>query len=703
MLSVATVTATPAAAYGSTIEVTGHGWGHGRGAGQWGSLGYAVDDSRPYSWILDHYYGGTTKAARSESLMTVNLAAIEDRDLIVTSGSNFQIDPGTDPPDGNLTITVTAGRALRVRHTGDGWAVDESGSCGGAGGWQLQKFYISPSGDATYSSSSTPRIGTAYTGDDVTKMIRVCDPYGNVRSYRGIVNAFPKLVGSWAVNTLPTELYLRGVVPRESPDYWGGLGGGKGMEALKTQAVAARSYALSSQWPNAPFKVQDDTRSQVYGGAALGTTPSESPNANAAIAATAGEIRQDSNSNVARTEFSSSTGGYTAGGTFTAVPDDGDDVCLSQSTCNGNHNWSATIATSAVQNAYPSIGTLQAINVLSRNGLGADGGRVTSIKLTGSSGTTTTTGAGFAGKLGLKSDWFSISSLSVARVAGTTRLATAVAESMDSYPAADSAQAVVLVSAEKFPDALVATPLAVQKNGPVLLTYSTGLDAATANEINRVLPSGGTVYVIGGTAVIPDSVANQLAGAGYDVQRLAGPTRYSTAVKVAEALGNPTTIFEVTGQNFPDGLAAGAAAAKKGGALLLTIDSHQASETANYLQGRPVTRYAVGGAAAAADPGANTKIVGSDRYDTAVKLAIALFPYPQVAGLASGDFPWDGLSGGAHAVKKGGPLVLTTRDPLSTPTKNYFASALISSLSRVVVYGGPGAISDQVVSEISAL
>ena len=42
------------------IRVDGRGWGHGRGMGQYGSLGYAVDEGWSRDAILDHYYGGTT-------------------------------------------------------------------------------------------------------------------------------------------------------------------------------------------------------------------------------------------------------------------------------------------------------------------------------------------------------------------------------------------------------------------------------------------------------------------------------------------------------------------------------------------------------------------------------------------------------------------------------------------------------------------
>ena len=80
------------------------------------------------------------------------------------------------------------------------------------------------------------------------------------------------------MNTVPLEQYLYGVVPSESPKTWPA-------EALKAQAVAARSYALAQRKTSGPFDVYPDTRSQVYGGVSA-----EAPTTTAAVDATAGEV-----------------------------------------------------------------------------------------------------------------------------------------------------------------------------------------------------------------------------------------------------------------------------------------------------------------------------------------------------------------------------------------------------------------------------
>jgi stage II sporulation protein D len=81
-----------------------------------------------------------------------------------------------------------------------------------------------------------------------------------------------------AVNVLGLELYLQGVVAQEMPSAWP-------EEALKAQAVAARSYALAHLIRGKHFDVYADVRSQVYGG-----IRAEHPRTTAAVQATKGEV-----------------------------------------------------------------------------------------------------------------------------------------------------------------------------------------------------------------------------------------------------------------------------------------------------------------------------------------------------------------------------------------------------------------------------
>lgn len=152
-------------------------------------------------------------------------------------------------------------------------------------------------------------------------------------------------------------------------------------------------------------KTCDTISCQVYGGRAVRrngeTVSNEHPMSDAAILATAGVVR-DRDGEVARTEFSSSTGGWTAGGVFPAVEDLGDAVER-----NPNHDWTVTLSVDAVEARY-SDRTLTRLQVTERNGLGEDGGRVEEVTLTFGAETFTMTGNEFRRAFGLKSDWFSI-------------------------------------------------------------------------------------------------------------------------------------------------------------------------------------------------------------------------------------------------------------------------------------------------------
>ena len=396
-----TAGAAPSAAWPtSTVEIRGHGWGHGRGLGQWGSLGYAVDHGWTYDRILNHYYGGTTKGSQPDAVIGVRLdehnsTPSAPKPMTVTSAAGFTIGSNTFAP----------GTYAQVSWNGNGFDIKQGTSCSGPFTTAVQ----------TVGADAQPEARTTYTGDDVRSMLNLCG--ANTRAYRGTLmirvvdTSFIRVI-----NHVGMEQYLRGVVPRESPASWGDSGGGRGLQALKAQAVAARSYAWGES-RNAAFKTCDTISCQVYGGAGLNGARIEDPRTDRAIAETALEVRKHSDGRIARTEFSSSTGGHTAGGTFPAVADAGDAVAA-----NPHRDWVANIPVSTIEAKYPNTGTLQKLEVVSRNGLGAEGGRATRVRITGTTGAAEVTGDLFRSVLGLKSDWFRIidPSLNAPAVAGAS-------------------------------------------------------------------------------------------------------------------------------------------------------------------------------------------------------------------------------------------------------------------------------------------
>jgi SpoIID/LytB domain protein len=244
--------------------VTGRGWGHGVGLSQWGSYGLGLQNWT-YPQILAHYYRGTTLGTVSPS-KRVGVFLTQRSSLGVGSDSSFKVT------DGSRTRLHAAGHPVAVTITSTGRIrVDGIGS------------FASP---ATITSSSPLWLGSA--------------------RYRG--NLRISVVGSAlrAVNRVGIDNYVRGVVTRESPAWWGDVGA---QEAIDSQAVAARSYALYTLAHGGGKcfgYLCPDTRDQVYGG-----YNSETANGNEAVAATSGVVVKYSGA-VAQTFFSSSSGGRTA-------------------------------------------------------------------------------------------------------------------------------------------------------------------------------------------------------------------------------------------------------------------------------------------------------------------------------------------------------------------------------------------------------
>lgn len=308
-----------------------------------------------------------------------------------------------------------------------------------------------------------------------------------------------------------------------------------------------------------------------------------------------------------------------------------------------------------------------------------------------------------------------ILSFEVRRVQGTHRLGgadrfdTANLVSADTF-AAGAAGAVVLARSDKFPDALAGTPLAVARNAPMLLTPPGDLHDSTKAELERVLPTGGTVYLLGGPQALSDAVKVEVEKLGYATKRLEGKTRIETAIAIANELGDPATVFVATGYKFPDGLAAGAAAAHVGGSVLLTASHAPSASTEAYLEDLSgETLHAVGGPVVNPYAGtADHTHAGSERTATARAVAEFFFDDPRVVGIArqggSGtdedpNFA-DALTGGVHVARFGGPMLLTTSDSLSEETAAYVCDHA-GTIDVAYIYGGPVAVSEGVEAALS--
>jgi SpoIID/LytB domain protein len=359
----------------ATLTVNGRGYGHGHGMSQHGAQGAALRGKR-YREILSFYYPGT-RWGRSNRLIRVLLTADTGSDVVVlparglavrnlTSGKTFAV------PD---RAGVSRWRLNPLRRNADRTAVQYRNSTG----WHRWRTFR---GDGQF-------------GADVPLTLVL--PGGSTRRYSGVLRAASPYAGASVrdtVNVLPMDEYVRGVIAAEMPASWH-------QQALRSQAVAARSYAFSMQQAaeGRYYQVCDTTSCQVYGG-----VEAQTPTTNKAVTATARKVLLDGK-RAAFTQFSASSGGWTSDGGYSYLPaqrDRWDDWAG-----NSNHRWTTTIQVASLESAYRQLGRLQAIRVTQRDGNGAWGGRVLRLVLDGSDGSVALTGDDFRWHFGLRSNWFS--------------------------------------------------------------------------------------------------------------------------------------------------------------------------------------------------------------------------------------------------------------------------------------------------------
>jgi SpoIID/LytB domain protein len=356
------------------LTVVGHGYGHGHGMSQHGAQGAALAGKR-YREILAFYYPGT-ELGTNKGLIRVLLTADTTSDVVV------------EPAKG-LTV-----RDLRAETAHDVPEYDR------ATHWRLKPLAGNASRTAVQFRTSrgwhkwrTLRGDGQFSADVPLTLVL---PDGSTRRYRGLLRAASPFAGASVrdtVNVLQLDEYVRGVIPLEMPPSWH-------QQALRAQAVAARTYASHSQRAadGRYYQVCDTTSCQVYGGAGAETTAT-----NKAVAGTAGRVLRDGRL-PAFTQFSASSGGWTSDGGQTYLPaqrdpwDDWDG--------NTHHDWTTKISVGSLESAFPQLGRLEVIRVTRRDGNGAWGGRVLQLVLKGSADNVALTGDDLRWRYGLRSSWF---------------------------------------------------------------------------------------------------------------------------------------------------------------------------------------------------------------------------------------------------------------------------------------------------------
>jgi SpoIID/LytB domain protein len=362
------ITLAAAATAQADVRFDGHGFGHGVGLAQYGAMGYARDQGRDFRWILDHYYPGTRLDRAPRARMRVRLK--ESTALRVTSAKRAVGANGR-------RLELSTRRTYRFAP----WRGD-----------QLRVIDLS-SGRTRAHLLAPARVSP---GPLPLKLIGRAENAVTDGRYRGalVMGRTPRTV--LAVDDIDVEQYLYGVVPAEMPASWPAA-------ALSSQAVAARSYALTSRRPSQPFDVFADTRSQAYGG-----VDGEQPTTTAAVRATRALVVM-AGTGIAQTLFHSSSGGRTAAvqEAFDSPPlsylvsvDDPFDVLSPY------HDWSVALTEREVADKLGDLvpGDFAAMTVVATTATG----RAATVRVTGSAGTRDVPASTIRSKLGLRSSWFTI-------------------------------------------------------------------------------------------------------------------------------------------------------------------------------------------------------------------------------------------------------------------------------------------------------
>ncbi len=262
--------------------------------------------------------------------------------------------------------------------------------------------------------------------------------------------------------------------------------------------------------------------------------------------------------------------------------------------------------------------------------------------------------------------------------------------------------------------------------GPLLFTAPDAMDAASLDELDRVLPPGDRVFLLGGPSALSAEVEAAVEAAGFVPVRLAGPSRIETSLAIAQQVSeiggsgrvglaradgpadNPTAAWA-------DSVTAGTWSADQAVPVILNPTSGLHPAVEQYLRERaPETTYLFGGEAAlgpdvesgaAAAGTAPVRSQGTNRYATAVAIATQLW-----GGSASGDrliTSGNAVDGWAYGLAAAGlgaqlnrPLLLVETDRLPTETDEALCDGGTRADSMVI--GGPDVVSQAVRDALAA-
>jgi uncharacterized protein YkwD/putative cell wall-binding protein len=199
-----------------------------------------------------------------------------------------------------------------------------------------------------------------------------------------------------------------------------------------------------------------------------------------------------------------------------------------------------------------------------------------------------------------------------------------------------------------------------------------------------------------------------------NVERIDGADRYAVSIAIA-ARAYPATapvVYIASGENYPDALAAGPAAAKEGGPLLLTPGSSLPSSVEQAVRRlAPARIVVVGGINSVSETVVNQlrsiqsdveRVSGADRFEVSRNLAARVFSdtAPSRVYVVTGNTFPDALSAGAAAAAQQVPVILVNG---LQPSADAATLATLSDLgvARVTIAGGPNSVSTGIEASLT--
>jgi putative cell wall-binding protein len=305
---------------------------------------------------------------------------------------------------------------------------------------------------------------------------------------------------------------------------------------------------------------------------------------------------------------------------------------------------------------------------------------------------------------------------SVMRVSGPDRTATSLEVSRLGW---DAAPHVIVATAQDFPDALGATPLAAALDAPVLLLHGGFLTDAVLTELERL----GTrdVTILGGGDVVEGSAEHRLGERGIQTRRIAGANRYETAALVARQAGaSPKNQAVVaSGEFFADAVSAGSLSGGPDRLPVLLSAMHDVPDASlQALQDLGVAEIMLIGGTGILSPAVEAELIGAglrvarlagpDRFATSARVATEAFARLGGADatlvMASGtSFP-DSLAAGPLVARIGGVLLLLPPDDLArAPEGIRFVRDRLARLIDPMILGGTAAVNGSVEWQMQAV